>query len=817
MDALLDDFRVGARFLWKSRGFATLVASLLALGIGANTALFSLVNRLLLQPLPYPEPDRLVQIWESAPARGLLRFGVSVPAFHDWRTVCRGIDRFVASATSSANLAGPDRPQRVRVARVAGDLVGVLGLPPLQGRSFRPEEETPGRDAVVLLSEDFWRNELAADARILGRTLTLDGVPHEIAGVLPAAVGFPFQDIQVFKPLAVGPDERRGARWLEVFGRRRSGATLPQARAEMAALAHRHALAYPDTNTGWTIEVEPLHDVMAGDLRPTLLLLWAAVGLVLLVAAANVAGLLLLRGVARQRDMAVRAALGAGRLRIARQVLTESVLLALLGGAFGIVLALGLVRTVAALLGDALSGPRGVSLDPVALVFGLLLSLGTGVLFGLFPAIQAWRIDLDGSLRPSARGMAGAGSLRPRRTFVVLQMSVAVALLVGAGLVVRSFLRLLEVSPGFDPRQTLTLRVAPAQVQPAAGESERDFVLRYLGQRGKVAHFYESLLAGISSLPGVEAAGAVNHRPLTGRWWSMGIRTEGVPAAPPGQRPSAYGRVVTPGYFQAMGIPLRAGRDFTRFDRNDPVAVVSETFARRHWPGANPLGRRLSLDEPDAAWLTVVGIAVDVRVDGLEEEAKPLFYVPLRQATFGFYPDWGMDLVVRTRSRPEGLAAAVRDEVRRLDPALPVFAVETLEARLSGSLARRRATGQLFGGFAVVALVLAATGLSGLVAFSVRLRLREMGVRTALGARPRDLVSLVLREGLALAAIGTCLGLAGALAGSRLLASFLYATPALDPLTFALVAGLFGLVSLLACYGPARRAARLDPIVALRQ
>jgi putative ABC transport system permease protein len=816
MDALLDDVRVGARFLWKSRGFATLVASLLALGIGANTALFSLVNRLLLQPLPYPEPDHLVQVWESAPARGFLRFGVSAPAFHDWRTACRGIEGFVASATSSANLAGPDRPQRVRVARVAGDLVGVLGLLPLQGRTFRPEEEVPGRDAVVLLSEPFWRNELAADPRILGKTLTLDGVPHEITGVLPEAVGFPFQDVQVFKPLAVGSDERRGARWLEVFGRRRSGATLPRVRAEMAALAGRHALAYPSTNEGWTIEVEPLHEVMAGEIRPTLLLLWAAVGLVLLVAAANVAGLLLLRGIARQRDMAVRAALGAGRVQIARQVLTESVLLALLGGAGGIVLALGLVRAVVGLLGDELPGPRSVSLDPIALVFALLLSFVTGVLFGLFPAIQAWRIDLDAALRPSARGTAGGGSLRPRRFFVVTQVSIAVALLVGAGLVVRSFLKLLEVAPGFDARRTLTLRVAPPQVQPAAGETEPAFALRYLGQRDEVARFFESLLAGIANLPGVEAAGAVNHRPLTGRWWSMAVRAEGAPVAPPGQHPSAYGRIVSPGYFRAMGIPLRAGRDFTRFDRNDPVAIVSETFARRHWPGANPLGRRLSVDNPPEAWLTVVGIAADVRVDGLEEEAKPLFYVPLRQATFGFYPDWGMDLVVRTRSAPEGFAAAVRDEVRRLDPALPVFAVETMEARLSGSTARRRATAQLLGAFAVVALVLAVTGLSGLVALSVRLRLREMGVRTALGARPRDLVSLVLSEGLAVAAIGTGLGLAGALAGSRLLASFLYATPALDPLTFAVVAGLFGLVSLLACYGPARRAARLDPLVALR-
>jgi len=546
MDAFLDDCRVGARLLWKSRGFAALVASLLALGIGANTALFSLVNRLLLQPLPYPEPDRLVQIWESAPATGLLRFGVSAPAFRDWRTECQGIDRFVASATSSANLAGPERPQRVWVAWVAGDLVGVFGLFPLRGRSFRPEEETPGRDALALLSEEFWRNELAADPRILGKTLTLDGVPHEITGVLPAAVGFPFQDVQVFKPLAVGSDDRRGARWLAVFGRRSPGATLPEVRAEMAALAHRHALAYPDTNKGWTVEVEPLHEVMAGELRPTLLLLWAAVGLVLLVAAANVAGLLLLRGIARQRDMAVRAALGAGRVRIARQVLTESVLLALLGGAGGIFLALGLIRAVVGLLGDELPGPRVVSLDPTALVFALLLSCVTGVLFGLLPAIQAWRIDLDGALRPSARGMAGGGSQGPRRFFVVTQISVAVALLAGAGLVVRSFLRLLDVAPGFDPRQALTLRVAPPQVQPAAGETEPDFVARYLGQRDEVAHFYESLLAGITSLPGVEAAGAVNYLPLTGRWWSIEVRAEGAPVAPPGQHPSAYGRVVSP-------------------------------------------------------------------------------------------------------------------------------------------------------------------------------------------------------------------------------------------------------------------------------
>jgi putative ABC transport system permease protein len=816
LDTFLDDLRLAVRALSKSRGFAALVVFLVALGIGANTALFSLVNRILLEPLPYPGPDRLVEIWESAPATGLLRFGVSAPGFRDWRVESRGIDRMIAAATSSANLTGADQPQRVRVARVAGDLLGVLGLVPLRGRGLRPEEETLGKDAVVLLSEGFWRTGFAADPRVLGRRLTLDGVPHEITGVLPAAVGFPFQDVQVFKPLAVGSaSESRGARWLAVFGRLAPGATLPQVRAEMAALAERHARAYPVTNTGWTIEVEPLHEVMTADVRPTLLLLWAAAALVLLVAAANVASLLLLRGLARQRDTAVRTALGAGRLRIAGQALTESVLLALAGGFAGVLLALGLVRA-AGVLGDALPGSRAVGLDPAALAFGLALSSATGVLFGLVPAVQAWRLDLDRALRPSARGVAG-GAQGPRRFFVVAEMAVAVALLAAAGLLARSFLKLLAVAPGFDPRRTLTLRVAPAQVRPAPGETEEDFFGRYLGQRDQVAGFYESLLAGIAALPGVEAAAAVNYLPLTGRWWSIEVRAEGTPPAPPGQRPSAYGRVVSPGYFQAMGIALRDGRDFTRFDRTDPVAVVSEAFARRHWPGQSPLGRRLSVDNPPGPWLTVVGVAADVRVDGLEEEARPLFYVPLRQATFGFYPDWGMDLVVRTRSAPEGLAPAVRDEVRRRDPALPVFAVETMESRLSGSTARRRAAAQVFGAFAGVALLLAATGLSGLVAFSVRLRVREMGVRAALGARPRDLVSLVLREGLAVAAMGAALGLAAAMAASRVLASLLYATPALDPATFAAVTGLLVLVSLVACYGPARRAGRLDPIAALRQ
>ena len=818
MSILLDDVRFGLRALGKAWRFASLVAGLTALGVGANTALFSLVNAVLFDPLPYPEPDRLVQVWESAPGRGQSRFGVSVPAFRDWGTGSEGLVGIVASATSSANLAGADRPERVRVARVAGDFLGVLGVAPLHGRAFAADEEVPGRDTVVLVSEAFWRSALGADPLILGRTLSLDGVPHEIAGVLPGTVAFPFEGIQVWKPLALGAgSESRGARWLEVFGRLRPGATIDGARAEMRALAERHARAYPKTNTGWTIDVEPLPEVRVGELRPTLLLLWAAAALVLLVAAANVASLLLLRGAARQRDLAVRAALGAGRLRIARQVLTESVLLAVLGGAAGTLLATALVRAVAGLLGDELPASRSVGLDPPALLFALVLSLLTGVLFGLIPAFQAMRLDLDRTLRASSRGLTSGAASRPRRAFVVAEMALAVTLLVGAGLLARSFLRLLDVDPGFEPGRALTLRVAPPQVQPEAGETEDAFVARYLGQREQVARFYESLLTGLTSLPGVEAAGAVNHLPLTGRWWSLEVRVEGAAEAPPGQRPSAYGRVVSPGYLEAMGIPLLAGREFTRFDTEDLVAIVSDAFARRHWPGTSPLGRRLSLDNPSGPWVTVVGVAGDVRVDGLQEEARPLFYVPLRQATFGFFPDWGMDLVVRTRAVPATLVASVRDEVRRLDPSLPVFSVNTLEARLASSLSRRKATAQLLGAFAGVALLLAATGLYGLVALSVRLRTREMGLRAALGARPRDLVSLVLGEGLVLAALGAGLGLAGAAAGARLLSSFLYATPAHDGATFAVVAGLLGLVALVSCYGPARRAGRLDPLGALRE
>jgi putative ABC transport system permease protein len=816
MGGFQDDLRAAVRGLRKSGTFAVAVISLLALAIGANSALFSLANKALLEPLPYPEPQRLVQLWESKPESGLFRFGVSEPAFHDWPLESRGVERWLASSTSSANLAGPERPQRVRVARVAGDLVGVLGLGPIRGRSFRPDEQSAGHDAVVLVSEEFWRSGLAADESVLGKTLTLDGVPHEVIGVLPRSVGFPFEDVQIWKPLALhSGSERRGARWLEVFGRLRPGVEVRQARAEMEGLAARHAVAYPGSNKGWTIETVPFHEVTAGELRPTLLLLWSAVGLVLLVAAANVASLLLLRGMARARDVAVRAALGADSLRIARLLILESVLLALVGGVAGVVLGRGFVRIVGGLLGDAF--PRPAGLDGTAVVFSLGLALATGLLSGLLPAVAAVRAPLDAALRSSGRGVAGAASLASRRFFVAAEIAVAVVLLVGAGLVVRSFLKVLDVPPGFDARNALTFRAAPAQVQPAANESEPQFVARYLGQRDQVAGFYESLLAGIASRPGVEAVGAVNRLPLTGRWWSISVQPEGAPPVPRDQQPVAYGRVVSPGYFAAMGIPLRKGRDFTPLDDKAPVIVVSETFARRHWPGTDPLGRRVAVDTLDGPWLTVVGIAGDVRGDGLEQEAKPTFYVPLRQATYGFYPDWGMDVIVRTRTAPEGFASVIRDEVRRLDPALPVFALETLEARLAASLARRRATAQLFAGFAAVALVLAAIGLAGLVAFSVRLRVREMGVRAALGARPRDLVSLVLREGLALSAVGAAAGFAGAAALSRLLASFLYATPALDPATFALTAGLLGVVALAACYAPARRAGRLDPLAALRQ
>jgi putative ABC transport system permease protein len=814
MSTLFDDLGRAWRRLRRSPGFTAVAVVSLALAIGANTAVFGLVDAALFAPLPLPGADRIVRLWEERPSRNWSRFGVSAPAFADWRVQASSLAKVAAYTPRSVNIAGSDRPERVRLLESTSEMFAVLGVPPRLGRAFTREEETAGRDAVVLLAYDFWRAAFAADPGVVGRTVALDGVPHVVIGVLPPEVTA-FDEAQLWRPLALGVDTRRGARWLEVIARLRPGVAMDAARAELAALARQQERAYPDTNTGWTAALVPLAEARAEGARPLLLAMWAAAGLVLLVAGANVAGLMLARAAEREGELAVRAALGADPARLARLMAVEGLVLAVLGGTAGVLVALASRGLLALVTGDAVTVAAPVRLDGRALLFTTLATLASGLLFSIAPAARARRVSLESALRAAGRGGA-ASRLRARRGLVVAELAMAVALVSATGLLARSVRRLLDVDLGFDPAGTLTLRVAPPQSRPAAGQSEEDFARLYFAERDRMAGFYGRILEGVQQLPGVLAAGAVNRLPLTGGWWSIGYAVPGQPPPPRGEQPSASGRVITPGYFRAMGIPVRSGRPFGAADTASApaVAVVSESLARRAWPGEDPLGRRIVIDEGQPT--TVVGVVGDVRLAGRDADAPAVVYVPFAQARFGLFPDWGMDLVVRARSHTAGLAAAVREQVTAVDPGLPVFAVRTGEELVAASWARRRAGLTLLGVFATLAVLLAAVGLYGVVAHSARQRTREIGVRMALGARPRDISRLVLGESLALAAAGAALGLAGAAASGRLLSSLLFGVRPGDPVTLAASAAALALVALGSAFAPARRASRLDPLVALR-
>jgi len=810
------DLRVALRRFASQPALAATIVATLAVALATNAALFSILGATLFAPLSYPEPERLVSLSETNLARGLSRFGASVPAFVAWRTEARSLEDAVAWASSSANLASDAASQRVRVLRVAGDLPGVLGIRLPLGRGFSAAERETGAD-VVVLSQGFWR-EAGSDPAILGREILLDGRPQRVIGVLPE-LSLPFDEAQVFRPLAftTGDLQRRGARWLEVLGRLQPGVTPAVASAELTALAARQEREYPETNTGWTVDLTTLASLRADGARAELLLLWGAAGLILLIACANVANLLVVRALAREREAAVRVALGASPLRVLRLELLDGLLLAACGCAGGIVLAEALRRLFVPILGPALPAAAAAVLDLRAFALTLALALATAALFGLAPAVHALRVDPERALREGARGATGGGRPALRRALVVGEIGLAVALLLGSSLLLRSLQRVLAQPAGFDPRHALTLRVAPPQVQPLPGQTDEQFFASYLGDRSRAAAFYASLLERLRALPGVRAAAAVNRLPLSGRWWTTGLRVEGAGESAQGDSPTAYIRVVTPDYFRSMGITLR-GRDFGDGDGEGApaVAVVSEAMARRYWPGASAIGRRFALNDDGAPMMTVVGIAGDVRTDGLERQSLPLFYVPLPQARSGFYPDWGMDVVLRAQGEPLALAPMVRAEVAALDRTLAVFGVETLQGKLRASLAQRTAVTTLLAGFAVAALALAALGLYGMLAHSVGARTREIGVRLALGATPGAIVRWVLCDGLALVGAGVAFGLAGAAAAGRLIASLLYGVRPLDGPSVGLVLLALGGTALLAAALPALRAARTDPIRALR-
>jgi putative ABC transport system permease protein len=805
LDTLLQDVRFGARVLAKNRGFTAVAVLTLAFGIGMNTAIFSVVNAVLLRPLPYENSDELVQIWGTQPQ---LDTAPTSPAnFLEWREQNRVFEHVAAYTGQTFNLSGAGEPEQIRAARVSADLFELLRVRPILGRAFLAEEDQYGSHRVVIISHALWQRRFGASPQIVGQTLTLSDQSYVVVGVMPPEFSFLRAATDVWVPIAFSPGERqtRDTNYLYVIARLKPGVTLEQARAEMEALARRQQELYPGSNAGVGVKVISYKEQVVGDTRPVLLVLLGAVGFVLLIACANVASLLLARAAGRRKEMAVRSALGASRFRVIRQLLTESVLLALLGGGLGLLLAHWGLDLLVALQPANIPRLAELSIDRSVLLFVSALSLLTGIAFGLAPALHASRLDLNDALKEGGKGAGGGGGRqRLRSLLAVSEIALSLVLLIGAGLMIKSFWRLMQVDPGFDPEKTLTMVVS----LPAS---------RYAETERQVA-FFRQAVERVSSLPGVVAAGVTTDIPLFGGS-STGFDIEGRPPYAPGQRPMVEYRSVSPGYFRAMGIPLLRGHTFTEQDRGDApgVVIINETLARRYFPNEDPVGKRLGFSKP-TDWREIVGVARDTRNYGLDEEVKPEAYMPLTQSA----PDYlagsisGMILVARASSDPQSMAAPIKREVQGLDGSLPVYNIKTMEQYLAESVARRRFNMLLLVVFAGVAVLLAVVGLYGVMSYMVSQRTHEIGLRMALGAQPRDILAMAARQGLALIGVGVGVGLVGALALTRVMTGLLYGVGATDPATFAAIVLLLALVSMLACYVPARRATRIDPLIALR-
>src|SRR5262245_16456763 len=804
-DEMIQDLRFGFRMLLKNPGFTFVAVLTLALGIGANTAIFSVVNAVVSRPLPYPEPERLIRLWESNPGRGWPEFSASAPNFADWRKQQTVFEQLAAYEFGVNNFTGSGEPERVATLGVTANLFPTLGTPPALGRNFLPEEEQPGRQRVVILSDGLWQRRFGADPQLIGRQIQLSGESYTVVGVMPP--GFQFmRNTEVWTPLRLDPavapwHANRSHHNIHVIGRLEPGVSLAQAQAAMDVIARQLEQQYPKSNAGWGVLLRTFYDwIVPEQIRRSVLVLFAAVGFVLLIACANVANLMLARASTRRREMAIRAALGAGRLRVMRQLLTESLLLATLGGLAGALLARWGAQLIKA--STSLNMPRldETRLDLRALGFTLIVSLLTGLIFGLAPAWQASRLDLNETLKEGGR--SGGGARRGfRGALVVVEVALSLVLLLGAGLMIRSFSNLQNAPLGFAPENVLTMQIN----LPGSKYGEK-------AQRGA---FYNQLLERMRSAPGVVDAAAVTQLPLhSGASWSQEITLEARDAAPSDVKMSARTFAATPRYFQTMGIPLLQGRDFTEQDSGDgPLNfIVSESFARRFWPNENPIGKRFRASPSFDIFGTVVGVIGNVRNVSLESEGGPAFYF-----SYGRIGMPSLAVVVRTVAPPESMTAALRAPIASLDRDLPVYNVRTLDQLVYNSAGLPRLQTALLSFFGAIALLLAAIGVYGVMAYAISQRMREIGLRMALGAQTRDVLKLVVRQGLALSLIGVAIGLALAFGLTRFLSGLLYQVSATDALTFALIPLLLVGVTLLACYLPARRAIKMDPLLALRR
>jgi predicted permease len=820
MNTLAQDIRYALRAFAKNPGFTLAAILSLAIGIGANTSIFSVANALLLRPLPYKNADRLVIFWNRSPGLNITEDWFSPAQYLDIKGENQGFEQVAIAIGGNFNLTGEGEPERVGVTRVSSNLLPILGVSAARGRLFVPEEDSPGTAATAVLTDGMWARRYGRDPKVLGKSVTINGQPYEVVGILPQSFTLPrevlplldgTEQTEIFLPLplAASAAQIRTNEDYNIVGKLKPGVTVAQAQTEMDTLTARLRRDYPENyppNGGLTFSIVPLLEQVVGNVRPALLVLLGSVGFVLLIACANVANLLLARAVGRQQEIAVRTALGASRSRIVRQLLTESVLLALGGGALAILICLWSVRWIHVLGTKSIPRLQDVGIDGRVLLFTMLLSVGSGILFGLVPALRVSRLDLNSTLKDASRGSAGTRAVwghgnNVRRLLVVTELALSVVLLIGAGLLVRSFARLQNVSSGFNAQNVLTFDLTMTG--------------KKYGDKQAILNTYRQLWDRLEHVPGVSASGGVTSLPLSQAYAWTPITVEGRMPLPGEKFLNADERVVGGHYFEAMGIPLRKGRFFNeQDDASKPGAVlVDEYMAKQIWPGQDPIGKRIHIVEltSDDPWQTVVGVVGRVKQDTLDSDPRIAFYLPQTQ-----YPTRFTTVALRSRSDPSGVLIAVKNELRNLDADLPMYDVRTMQQRVDESLARRRFSMMLLAVFAVVALALATIGIYGVMAYLVNQGTREIGIRIALGATQRNILSLVVQQGMALALAGVAIGLIGAFLLTRLIRSLLFGVAATDPVTFVGIALLLGLVALLASYLPARRAARVDPLVALR-
>jgi len=792
---ILTDMRYAVRQMLKAPGFTAVAVLTLAFGVGASSAVFSIVNAVMLRPLPYPQQDRLVRVLELVPELG--RFAVAPGNFLDWRAQNTSFDGIAAFGTGYETLVGAESAERIPRTTVSWNVFDVLGVSPALGRTFRQDEDLPKQNNVVILTHGMWQRRFGGDPQIVGRTITLSGEPSTVIGVMPEDFYFPNRTTEFWRPLGVNPaNATRGGHYLATIARLKNGVSLDQASAEMRGIAARLAQQYPATNRDESAETLGLRETIVGPARAILYTLLAAVGIVVLIACANVANLLLVRASVREKEIAIRAAMGASRRRIVAQVLSEGIVLALTGGILGALLAYLAVAPLRTLGQGNIPRAAEIALDWRVLTFTVFVTVLTGILFSLAPAWHAARSGLGAVLKEGARSSGGIGGLRIRHTLLVLEVALSIVLLVGATLLLRSFVQLTRVDPGFRPEQVLTFSVALPQTT-------------YPEDSHRVA-FFDRLDERLRGMPGVRAMGMVQTIPIRADYLLsfsiQGRRSE------PGKEPSANYRVITPGYFEALTIPLLRGRLFTNADVPPrQVTVIDEAFAKQHFPGEDPIGRGIDIGNGTDGFYEIVGVVGSVRHEGLDTNARPTMYVPLRNDVFST-----MWVMVKTAGEPEAVAPAARQALRELDAAIPAASLDRLDAVITEWVAPRRFSMLLLSAFAVVALFLAAVGLYGVVAYAVSQRTREIGLRMAIGAQRGDVLRLVVGGGMKLATVGVVVGLVTALWLARYVASMLFGVTSLDPVSYSVTAAVLLTVSAVACYIPARRATTVDPLVALR-